>query len=216
MSAEALDEAPESLRDMVEPGRTALVVVDVQVDFAAPDGAMAATDCDVSASERAIDRIETLIAAARQAHAKLVFIRVVTEPESDLPNLKRFYARKGYPPDAVALCRAGTRGADYYRVAPEPGDIETQKPLFSAFAGASDFDARLHAAGVETLVFTGLTTECCVDSTLRDAFHRGYDCFLVEDACAAYRPSLHTGAVEALAENYALVIQTHDLLAAWA
>lgn len=206
--------AAESLAEMIAPARTALAVIDIQGDFAAPDGAMGQVGCDLSEVEGVIDRAERLIAAARRAGAQVMFARVVTTAEGDAENLKAFYRRKGYPEDAVGVCRAGTPGADYYRVRPEPGDIEVAKPLFSSFV-ATDLEAQLRARGVDTLAILGLTTDCCVDCTARDAFHRGFHVFLVEDACSAYDPALHRGSVAALSKNVALTVSTAEVLEAW-
>ena len=204
----------EHLAPMIMPSKTALVVVDVQGDFAAPDGAMGYVGVDMSDVEPTINRIERLIAVARGAAVTLVFARVVTRPETDSEALKRLYLRKGYGEAAVAICRAGTPGADYYRVVPQPGDIEIQKPLFSSFVG-TDLDAQLQAKGVDTLVFTGLTTDCCVDCTARDAFHRNYSCFIVDDACSAYGEDVHAAAMLGLTKNIALAVTTQEVEDAW-
>jgi nicotinamidase-related amidase len=206
--------SPDELAPMIAPSTTALVVIDVQGDFAAPDGAMGYAGVDMSDVEPTIDRIERLIAAARAVGATLVFARVVSRPETDSTALKRLYARKGYGEEAVAICRADTPGAAYYRVQPRPGDIEIQKPLFSSFVG-TDLDTQLKAKGIDTLVFTGLTTDCCVDCTARDAFHRNYSCFIVDDACSAYGEDVHSAAMLGLTRNVALAVTAKDVEAAW-
>ena len=214
MPVEALAPPVEVLAEMIAPARTALAVIDIQGDFAAPDGAMGRVGGDLSEVEAVIDRAERLIAAARAAGATVMFARVVTTPETDAPNLTAFYRRKGYGEDAAGICRAGTPGADYYRVAPQSGDIEVEKPLFSSFVG-TDLEAQLRARGVDTLVVLGLTTDCCVDCTARDAFHRGYNVFIAADACAAYDEETHRAALHGLAKNCALLVETDAVVAAW-
>ncbi len=199
---------------MLDPATTALAVIDIQGDFAAPDGAMAQVGCDLSDVEAVIDQAQALIAAARAAGAPVMFARVVTTADGDAANLKALYRRKGYPDDAVGICRAGTPGAGYYRVSPQPGDIEVEKPLFSSFVG-TDLEAQLRARGVQTLVFVGLTTDCCVDCTARDAFHRGFHVFVVQDACSAYGEELHRAALMGLEKNVAMLTTTEDVAAAW-
>jgi nicotinamidase-related amidase len=206
---------PSLLPPMIVPGRTALVVIDVQEDFVSPAGAAGHWGIDLGALEPPLQRIEKLIAAARSKGVTLAFARVVTRPETDSDALKALHQRKGRPPQAVAICRADTTGADYYRVTPKPGDIEIQKPLYSSFVG-TDFDAQLRARGVDTLVVVGFTTDCCVDCTVRDAFHRNYDVFVVVDACAAYEEDLHLGALNGLSKNCAILTDTEAVLAAWA
>jgi nicotinamidase-related amidase len=205
---------PAALAPMIVPERTALVVVDVQVDFVSPQGALAAAGIDMAPLEVALQRVEALLAQARTANVTPVLLRVVTRPESDSRALRLLNERKGEPPEAIAICRDDTPGADYYRVRPQAGDIEIQKTLYSGFVGTT-LDAQLRRSGIDTLVFCGFTTECCVDCTVRDAFHRGYHCFIVADACDAYAPHLHKNTLESLALNCALVVETAAVLAAW-
>lgn len=218
MSADvaALPHVPAAdLAAMIEPSRTALVVIDVQEDFVGPDGAMARIGLDLSSVGPALDRIERLIAAGRAAGATIAFARVVTSAESDSQALRLLNARKGRPPQAIAICREDQPGSAYYRVAPQPGDIETPKRLFNTFHGTR-FDEELRARGVDTLVVVGFTTDCCVESTCRDAFHRDYSVFVVSDATDAYGAELHLGALRGLQKNVALLADTQAVLAAWA
>jgi biuret amidohydrolase len=206
--------AGDVLAPMIAPARTALLVIDVQIDFVAPDGPMGSAGVDMSAIPPALDRIHPVIAAARAAGATVGFVRVVTRPETDSDALKLLMARKGLPPESVALCRDGTPGADYYQVRPLPGELEIQKALFSSFVGTR-LEEQLRERGIDTLVVVGFTTECCVDCTVRDAFHRNFNVFIVADACAAYSPSLHYGALESLALNCALLTESDAVLEAW-
>lgn len=210
---EAANATGETLAEMIAPARTALIVVDIQKDFAAPDGVLGRVGVDLSPAEAAIDRIETLIAAGRKAGATIGFMRVVTTPESDSTALKTLMRRRGEP-GGEAICREADGGADYYRVRPEPGDIEIAKRLFNSFHG-TDLDEQLRARGVDTLVMTGVSTDCCVDATARDAFHRDYHVFVVKDACAAYEPGLHEASLHGLELNCALLIDSDAVLAAW-
>jgi nicotinamidase-related amidase len=205
---------PAALPEMIDPSRTAFVVIDVQQDFAGPAGAMGRVGLDLSGIEPAIDHIQSLIAAARGAGAQVAFARVVTRPETDTAALRLLSARKGRPPDAVGICRADSEGAAYYRVAPEPADLEVQKRLFDSFHETT-FDADLRQRGIDTLVVAGFTTDCCVDATARAAFHRNYNVFVVSDACDSYDPDLHHWALKALQKNVALLTDTASVLAAW-
>lgn len=206
--------AAADLPPMLDPARTALVVVDVQVDFAAPFGLLGRVGANLSEVAPAMARIDTLIAAARARGVAIAFMRVVTRPETDSVALKTLMARKGMP-GGEAICRADDGGADYYGVTPEPGDIEVEKLLFDSFHG-TDFDEQLRARGIETLVMTGFSTDCCVDQTARAAFHRGYHVFIVSDATGAYDDGLHGNALDILYKNCALLTRAGDVAAAWA
>jgi nicotinamidase-related amidase len=203
--------APE-LGGMIDPGRTALFVIDIQRDFAAPDGFSAKAGSDMSTMEPAIDAILAIIPVARRAGLKLVFMRVITRDETDPAVLLRLMERRGRAGGA-ALCRAGTPGADYYRVTPEPGDIQIEKIRFDSFIETT-LDAQLRANGIDTVIVTGVSTDCCVDSTSRSAFQRDYDVFVVADACAASSPHLHNGALAALERNIGLLVKSDAVIAA--
>jgi nicotinamidase-related amidase len=205
--------APDALAAMIASSRTALLVVDIQNDFAGPNGVGARVGLDREIAEGVIDRIEALIDGARMAGAPIFFARVITRPETDSTALKTLMQRRGRP-GAEGICRAGTPGADYYRVQPRAGDGEIEKPLFSCFHG-TDFDAHLRARGVDTLVITGMTTDCCVDCTARDAFHHNYNVFVVSDATCAYSDALHAGALSGLEKNCALLTTSTDVMRAW-
>lgn len=204
---------PAVLAAMIPPATTALVVVDVQKDFAAPDGLLGRVGADLSEVAPALARIEALIAAGRRSGATIAFMRVVTRPDTDSNALRTLMARKGMP-GGEAICRAEDGGADYHVVAPEPGDIEIAKLLYDSFHG-TDLDAQLRARGIETLVMTGFSTDCCVDQTARAAFHRDYHVFVVSDASGAYEPGLHAHSLDVLHKNVALLATSDAVLAAW-
>ena len=117
--------------------------------------------------------------------------------------------------DSVAsLCRVGSRGADFYGLAPIHGEQVVAKSKYSAFYG-TDFERTLRRRGVDTLVFAGLTTECCVDATVRDAFHRDFYCIVASDACAAYEPALHAHTLRVLELNCALIASSDAIISSW-
>lgn len=202
-----------ALAAMLDPATTALIVVDVQTDFASPDGLLGRVGVDLSSVPPALARIQSLIAAARTAGATIAFMRVVTRPETDSDALKTLMLRKGMP-GGEAICRIEDGGADYFGVAPEPGDIEIDKLLYNSFHG-TDLDDQLRARGIDTVVMTGFSTDCCVDQTARAAFHFGYHVFIVSDATAAYDPALHASALNILYKNCALLVTADDVLSAW-
>jgi nicotinamidase-related amidase len=205
---------PRELAAMITAAQCALLVIDVQEDFASPAGAMARGGADLSGVPAALANIRRLISAARAAGVAVAFARVVTTPATDSAALKRLSARKGEAADAIAICRKGQRGCAYYGVAPEPDDIEVEKRLYDAFHD-TDLEAQFRRRGVETLIVAGLTTHCCVDATCRAAFHRGFDVFVVSDAADAYSPAAHWAALRSLRTSCALVVDTPSMLAAW-
>lgn len=204
----------EEFAGMIDPKRTAVLAIDFQYDFCAPDGFSGKVGGDMSTMEPAIDAALNVISAAREAGLKLVFMRVITRDETDPAVLRRLMERRGRS-GGQALCRAGTPGADYYRVKPEPGDIEIEKIRFDSFI-ETDLDAQLRANGIDTLIITGVSTDCCVDSTTRAAFQRDYDVFVVADACAAGSSHMHNGALSAMERHVALLVKSDAVVEALA
>jgi nicotinamidase-related amidase len=206
--------ASEPLSQMIDPQRTALLVIDVQADFVQADGAIGRSGADLSGVPLALANIEALVAAARRAGATLAFARVVTTPDADPPALKRLNARRGGAPTDIALCRDGDPGCDYVGVRPARGDIEVTKLLYDAFHD-TDLDGELRRRGVEALVAVGFSTHCCVDATCRDAFHRGFDVFVVSDATDAYSAEVQRATLKTLTATCALEVETAAVLDAW-
>jgi nicotinamidase-related amidase len=199
------------LADYLAPSRTALIVVDIQVDFASAWGVLGGYGVDMTEAEVVVDRIEEMIAAARKARVTVGFMRVMTRPETDSDALRTWMARRGTP-GGEAICRIGS-GEAYYRVTPEPGDIEIEKLAYSSFHG-TDLDAQLRARGIDTLVIAGISTDCCVDRP-RATRSTTISAFVVSDACTAYGDDLHYAALKAMSLHCALLTRTADVVAAW-
>jgi ureidoacrylate peracid hydrolase len=196
----------------VAPPRTALLVIDIQVDFAAPDGAMARQGADMTRITPAVAQAQALAAAARAAHVPLVFSRVVTAPHLETAVEWEARARRG--DHGPGICVEGSPGAAFLAPLPQDGDVVITKHRYSLFAG-NRLGEQLKARGIDTLVLCGVTTECCVQSTAWDAFERAFHIFLAADACAAYSPELHEGALKSLELNGAFLGAAADIAAAW-
>ncbi|WP_454759791.1 cysteine hydrolase family protein [Caulobacter segnis] len=206
--------AGEGLAAWITPSRTAVLVIDIQVDFASPEGALGGY-VDMAVVQPAVTAAERLVEAARGAGVPVVFVGLFTAPETDSPSWKERMRRRGGDPDnESALCREGEVGSDFYGPKPLPDDLVVKKVRYSGFVG-TNLDARLNALGVDTLVVAGLTTECCVDSTVRDAFSLDYHVFVAADACAAYEPEIHAASLKVMELNSAILTDTAAIAHAW-
>jgi ureidoacrylate peracid hydrolase len=201
-----------SLKDWIAPGRTALLLIDMQVDFASPDGAMGKEGHDLASAMAAVRQAERLAEAARGAKVPLVFVRLITRPEDETDFLREWKERRGSP--GALLCREGTRGADFVGPRPAGGDYVVSKSRYSPFDGTR-LDESLRAMGRDTLVVCGLTTECCIAAAVQDAFARDYHVFVAADAVAAYQPDLHAVTLLALELSFAQLALTAEIVAAW-
>ena len=198
--------------DWIAPNRTALVIIDMQVDFGSPEGEMARRGADVSACQMAVKKAEQLVEGARAAGVPIVFVRLLTHPGGENRIMRESKERQG--DDEPDLCVEGTRGADFIGPQPQEGEVIFSKNHFSAFARTGLAD-QLHAQGVDTLVLAGLTTECCVQSSAWAAFEHDFHIFIAEDACAAYEEALHRHALKALQMSAATVVPVAELVLAW-
>jgi len=187
--AVTLPARPENLP--INPGETALVVVDMQNAYASPGGYLDLAGFDIEGAEAVIDKIALLVAAARAAGVIVVFFQNGWDPDyveaggPGSPNWWKSNALKTMrerPELQGKLLAKGTW--DYQlvdRLKPQPGDIVIEKPRYSAFYNTA-LDSMLRARGVKTLAFCGIATNVCVESTLRDGFFLEYFGVLLEDA----------------------------------
>lgn len=209
-----MSETSDGLATWIAPKRTAVLVIDMQVDFASPDGVLGAF-IDMGVVKPALAAAEALVADARAAGVPVVFVGLWTTPETDSPAWNERMRRRGGDPDVdAALCRAGQVGSEFYGPLPAPGELVVHKTRYSGFVG-TDLDMRLTQMGVDTLVVAGVTTECCVDSTVRDAFDLDYHVFVAADACAAYEADIHEASLRVMELNSAILTDTAAIASAW-
>ena len=208
-------EAADGLAAWIAPSRTAVVVIDMQVDFASPDGVLGQYGVDMGVVEPALSAAEKLVASARSAGVPVVFVGLFTSPETDSPAWNERMRRRGGDPETdAALCRVGHVGSEFMGPRPEAGEVVVQKTRYSGFVG-TDLHGQLTALGVDTLVMAGLTTECCVDSTARDAFNLDYHVFIAADACGAYEADIHAASLKVMELNSAILTDTAQIADAW-
>lgn len=198
--------------DWIAPNRTALLLIDFQVDFGAPDGAMARRGADMAASQAALAKAQILVDAARAAGVAVVFVRLITKPSAESYVIREARTRQGE--DGPDLCVEGAHGADFIGPQPLPTETVISKNRYSAFVHTG-LAEQLHALGVDTLVLAGLTTDCCVASTAWGAFERDFHVFIAADACAAYEEDLHRQTLRALALSGAVTAKTSAFVAIW-
>ena len=190
----SVDAKPEPFG--LDPQRTAVIVVDIQNDFASEGGLMARMGTDISQIQAAVAPIGRVLKAARNAGSKVVYLKMEFRPDlSDLgpPDsanaLRHRYAGVGQSfaapngSEGRLLVKDTWNTAIVDELRPEPSDIVVSKQRFSGFYN-TELDTILKTLGVRSLVFTGCTTSVCVESTLRDACFRDYRCLLLADCTA--------------------------------
>jgi biuret amidohydrolase len=184
-----------------EPERTALLVIDMQRDFVYPGGFGEALGNDTSSLLAAVAPIQRVLAAAREAGLLVVHTREGHRPDlADLAPSKKARGRLASGiGDAGPMGRILVRGEHGHGIvdelAPLPSEPVVDKPGKGSFY-ATDLDAILNSKGIRYLAVTGVTTEVCVMSTVREANDRGFECLVLSDCVASYFPEFHKTAIE--------------------
>ncbi|MDO6731151.1 isochorismatase family cysteine hydrolase [Marinovum sp. 2_MG-2023] len=187
-----------------------LVMIDMQRDFIEPGGFGASLGNDVGLLGAIVPTAQRLLQGSRAAGLPIFHTRECHLPDlSDCPDAKR---QRGAPSlrigDAGPMGRiliAGEPGADIIpELAPAPGEVVIDKPGKGAFH-ATGFDAMLRDRGIQFLIFAGVTTEVCVQTTMREANDRGYNCLIATDATESYFPAFKAAAIEMITAQGGIV-----------
>jgi nicotinamidase-related amidase len=199
-----------------DPVRTALVVIDMQRDFIEPGGFGETLGNDLTPVAEIVPVVAELIVSFRAKGWPIIHTRESHAPDlSDCPPAKR---ARGAPvlrigdhgPMGRILVRGEPGNAIVDACAPVEGEIVIDKPGKGMFH-ATDLSSILEARGISHLVFAGVTTEVCVQTSMREANDRGYDCLLIEDATASYFPEFKAAALAMIRAQGAIVGWTAPL-----
>lgn len=188
----------------------ALLVIDMQRDFISPGGFGASLGNDVSPLQSIIPAVQTLLAAARQAGLLVIHTRECHLPDlSDCPDAKRNRGNPAFrigdegPMGRILIC--DSEGAQIIpELQPLDNEIVIDKPGKGAFYHTSLLD-HLKDREIQQLIVAGVTTEVCVQTTMREANDRGYDCLLAEDATESYFPEFKSSTLNMITAQGGIV-----------
>ncbi len=200
------------LSEKIRPEHTALLVIDIQVDFASPDGVLAKRGRDLSMVEPMLEKLIPTIAAAERAGVPVLYTQQIYD-RSKLNELQK----EQYDLDGKMItCDIATDGYQLYKLDPSPEQIFV-KYDYNAFSNPKLAQA-LTSRGIKTLVITGMDTCYCVETAIRNAFDLGYKVVVPEDlvACSAKHIDFHNRTLELTRKTFGTVTSSEELINMWA
>ena len=198
-----------TLAEKVDPSHAAVLVIDMQNDFAHEEGALAKNGGNVEPTQRIVPALNTLIAEARADGTPVIFIRAAhSEWTTSEVGRERRTGRR-FP-----ICVEGTWGCAFYGVAPLPGECVVTKHRYSAFIN-TDLDLILRAQGIRTLIMTGTATNVCVESTARDGYMLDYYVVFLGDCTGTGDAEAQEAALKNIGRHFGTVCNSADVTEAW-
>ncbi len=202
-----------TLAEQIEPKHTALIVIDPQKDFCATDGALAKIlGEDVSRIQDAVKRLNPFIQKARQVGLSVIWVRQIAANDKMRPNEKALHGEG----DDVKVVREDSDGINWYSevIQPLPDEHIITKWNYDAFED-TELDLLLRSKGIMTLLFTGVATNVCVETSARHGYIKGYYIVLVSDCTDTSTQQEYESTVFNIKKYFGKVATSNELIEIW-
>jgi ureidoacrylate peracid hydrolase len=201
-----------TLPERLAPAHTALLVIDMQNDFCAADGYVERVlGKDASPCRAIVAPIAELAQRARASHVPVLWIRADYSPDKVPAHLALKAHERG---STAPFCHGGSWGAAFFELTPASGEPVIEKHCFSAFVGTG-LEERLRAAGIRTVILTGVQTNACIESSLRDAASMGFHVVVPADCVASHTHVLHEATLKNVAFLFGDVVASAEIARIW-
>ncbi len=204
-----------NLIDRFDPAHTALLIIDMQKDFCEEGFGAHRAGRSLAPARAATPKIASLLGVARETGTRVAHVGFWTLPDHASDSGPWLAQRRRSTYSSDSLCIAGTEGAEFIAdLAPSPGEWVVRKHRYSAFTG-TDLDLLLRSAGVRSIVVTGVSTNACVESTVRAGFELDYYVAAPSDAVASWDQTLHEATLANVNHRFGVTPSVDDMARLW-
>lgn len=197
------------LTELIEPVKSALVIIDVQNDFCHPDGVGGKRGFPAADVMAMIPRLQNVLAAARASGTRVIFVQTIHESATDSETWTSLSDG-----NVTAICRKDTWGAEFTGVQPLPDEPVVVKHRYSAFINTR-LESVLRTLKVENLIMAGVSTNVCVESTARHGFMLDYNIVLLADCAVARDQAAHDATLTNIRRHFGLVATSGEVIGTW-
>lgn len=201
--------------DRFDPAHTALIIIDMQKDFCVTGFGAHQAGRDISAARDAIDGIARLLDAARSNGVSVAHVGFSTLPDHASDSGPWLAQRKRSTDSSDSLCITGSEGAEFIdELAPSVGEWIVSKHRYSAFSG-TDLDLLLRSRRIQSLILAGVSTNACIESSLRAAFELDYYICVPPDATGSWNGDLHEATLANVNHRFGVTLTTDEIVSIW-
>ena len=205
----------DQLADRFDAAHTALLIIDMQKDFCVEGFGAHRAGRNLDAARLAVPTISRLLQVARETGVSVAHVGFSTLPDHASDSGAWLAQRRRATYSSDSLCIAGSEGAEFIDdLAPAPSEWVIHKHRYSAFTG-TDLNLMLRSAGVRSIVVTGVSTNACVESTLRAGFELDYYIAVPPDAVGSWDKTLHEATLANVRHRFGVTPRSQELAAIW-